>query len=92
MPLYVIPVEPGRNISLLVEVAALTQRLRNQGRNPATELNKILIERIQNRAASPRRAMTPPAPGLTRHPASPPPDSQIVEVAPAAREKKETKE
>lgn len=47
LPEYIIPIEPGRNISLLVEVAALTQRLRQQGRNPATELNKRLIERIR---------------------------------------------
>lgn len=49
LPEYVIPIEPGRNISLLVEVAALTQRLRHQGRNPATELNKRLIERIRHK-------------------------------------------
>jgi len=52
LPLYVIPVEPGRSISLLVEVAALTQRLRSQGYNPAAELNRRLIERIQSRSAA----------------------------------------
>lgn len=52
MPLYVIPVEPGRNISLLVEVATLTQRLRGQGYNPAAELNRRLIQQIQNRTAT----------------------------------------
>jgi HPr kinase/phosphorylase len=52
LPLFIIPVEPGRNISLLVEVAALTQRLRNQGHNPAAELNRRLIERIQSRGGA----------------------------------------
>lgn len=52
IPLYVLPVEPGRNISLLVEVAAMTQRLRSQGYNPAAELNRRLIERMQSRVAT----------------------------------------
>lgn len=60
LPEYTIPVEPGRNISLLVEVAALMQRLRSQGYNPAEELNRKLIERMQARKANrPAMPQTP---------------------------------
>jgi|GEM_PF-9738 len=59
LPEYVIPVEPGRNISLLVEVAALTQRLRSQGYNPAAELNRRLIDRMHHRRLGQRLQKTP---------------------------------
>lgn len=48
IPEYVIPVEPGRNLAVLVEVAALTQRLKNQGINPATAFNEALIRRMSS--------------------------------------------
>jgi HPr kinase/phosphorylase len=38
VPLYVLPVQPGRNISIMVEMAALNQRLKNTGVNPARNL------------------------------------------------------
>lgn len=43
---FTIPVEPGRNISILVEVAALQHRIQSQGRNPAKELNERLIKQM----------------------------------------------
>lgn len=43
---FTIPVEPGRNISILVEVAALQFRIHTQGRNPARELNERLIKQM----------------------------------------------
>jgi HPr kinase/phosphorylase len=43
---FTIPVEPGRNISILVEVAALQYRIHSQGRNPAQELNERLIKHM----------------------------------------------
>lgn len=43
---FAIPVEPGRNISILVEVAALQFRIQSQGRNPARELNERLIKQM----------------------------------------------
>jgi HPr kinase/phosphorylase len=46
IPEYRIPVEPGRNLAILIEVAALQQRLIHQGYNPAKEFNKNLIELI----------------------------------------------
>lgn len=39
-----IPVESGRNISILIEVAALQHRIFQRGINPAEELNKRLIK------------------------------------------------
>ncbi|MBX3728180.1 MAG: HPr(Ser) kinase/phosphatase [Candidatus Sumerlaeia bacterium] len=43
---FTIPVEPGRNASILVEVAALQFRIHSQGRNPAQELNERLIKQM----------------------------------------------
>ncbi len=44
LPHLVIPVRPGRNIPVLIEVAALTQREKGMGINPAQEFNKRLID------------------------------------------------
>lgn len=44
IPEYTIPVEPGRNLSILIQVAALYQRLKETGRSPAEKFNKKLIE------------------------------------------------
>ncbi len=43
IPEYTIPVEPGRNLSILIQVAALYQRLKDTGRNPAAKFNEKLI-------------------------------------------------
>lgn len=51
VPEYILPVEPGRNISILVEVAALMQRLRNQGINPATQLNEQIMATMRSQQA-----------------------------------------
>lgn len=58
IPKYVIPVEPGRNISILVEVAALTQRLRRAGINPAAKLNEQILASM--RAQRSLRGDAPP--------------------------------
>jgi len=44
---FTIPVQPGRNISILVEVACLQHRIQSQGRNPAMELNERLIKQME---------------------------------------------
>jgi HPr kinase/phosphorylase len=44
LPHLVIPVRPGRNIPILLEVAALTEREKRMGLNPAQAFNKRLIE------------------------------------------------
>ncbi|MGQ0644274.1 MAG: HPr(Ser) kinase/phosphatase [Elusimicrobiota bacterium] len=46
-----IPVHPGRNIAALIEVAALNQRLRQQGIHSARELNERLIHRMSGHSA-----------------------------------------
>jgi HPr kinase/phosphorylase len=48
VPHLVIPVRPGRNIPILVETAALSQRLNHMGAHPAKEFNKKLIQRMQS--------------------------------------------
>jgi len=45
VPLITMPVAPGRNVAMLVEVAARNQILRTRGRNAA----KILAERLEQR-------------------------------------------
>ncbi len=52
IPKYKIPVQPGRNISIMVEMAALTQRLKNSGINPAQLMNESLIARMSGEGHS----------------------------------------
>ena len=47
VPLVHMPVAPGRNIAILVEVAARNQLLRSRGRHPARELAARLDDRLQ---------------------------------------------
>lgn len=47
IPLIRIPVSPGRNIAVLIEVASLNQRLRSQGYFSAENFNQRLIERMK---------------------------------------------
>jgi HPr kinase/phosphorylase len=46
IPFIILPVLPGRNISLLLEVAVLNHILDRRGMNPARELNRRLIEKM----------------------------------------------
>ncbi len=41
-----IPVQPGRNISILIEVGAMDQRLKRMGYNTARDLDKMLLENL----------------------------------------------
>jgi HPr kinase/phosphorylase len=47
VPHVTIPVRPGRDIARLIEVAALDQKLKGLGYNPAQEFNQRLIERMR---------------------------------------------
>ena len=47
VPLIRIPVSPGRNLAVLIEVAALNQRLRSQGYFSAETFNERLIARMK---------------------------------------------
>lgn len=46
---FQLPVESGRNISILIEVAALQHRILERGRNPAEELNQRLIKHMMGK-------------------------------------------
>lgn len=48
LPLLSIPVTPGRNLAVLIEVAALNQQLRNKGVFSAEEFSKRVLDKIQN--------------------------------------------
>lgn len=56
VPKYKIPVQPGRNNSIMVEMAALTQRLKSRGINPAQLMNDSLIARMSELTARGRRS------------------------------------
>ena len=49
IPLIRIPVSPGRNLAVLIEVASLNQRLRAQGYFAAETFNRRLIERMKSK-------------------------------------------
>ncbi|MBI2361893.1 MAG: HPr(Ser) kinase/phosphatase [Elusimicrobia bacterium] len=49
VPLVRIPVTPGRNLAVLIEVAALNQRLRQGGTSSAEDFNKRLLARMSGR-------------------------------------------
>lgn len=44
VPSIVIPVRPGRNLSIIIEVAAMNLRLKKLGHNTAQEFNRRLME------------------------------------------------
>lgn len=47
IPSLRLPVTPGRNLAVLIEVAALNQRLKNQGPSAIEMLNKNLIRKMK---------------------------------------------
>ena len=51
LPHLILPVRPGRNIPVLVEIAALNERLERMGDHSARELNRKLIEVMSGRAS-----------------------------------------
>ncbi len=46
VPSLTIPIKPGRNLAIIVEVAAMNQRQRKMGYNAAQELNDRLLEQM----------------------------------------------
>ena len=48
VPSLTIPVRPGRNLAVVVEVAAMNNRQKKMGFNPAQELNDRLMEEMKN--------------------------------------------
>lgn len=49
VPKLVVPVRPGRNIAMIIEVAARNERQKNLGYNAATELDNKIKEHIKNK-------------------------------------------
>jgi HPr kinase/phosphorylase len=50
IPRLLLPIRPGRNIAIVLEVAARNQRLKQQGYNAARELDRRLMLRLQRSA------------------------------------------
>ncbi|MGB9780505.1 HPr(Ser) kinase/phosphatase [Caldanaerobacter sp.] len=48
VPKLTIPVRPGRNLAIIVEVAAMNHRQKQMGYNAAHELNKKLLKQVRN--------------------------------------------
>ena len=46
VPSLTIPVKPGRNLAIIIEVAAMNNRQRKMGYNTAEEFNKRLMEHM----------------------------------------------
>ncbi len=51
IPSFTIPVKPGRNIPVIIEAAALNEKLKRRGVYSARELNKNLIQRLESEQA-----------------------------------------
>lgn len=47
VPTTVIPVRPGRNLAIIMEIAAMNNRLKKMGYNTAEEFNKKLMAQIE---------------------------------------------
>jgi len=57
IPHITLYVRPGRDMARLIEVAALTQALKNMGHNPAQEFNERLVKYIASTENAPRSAL-----------------------------------
>ena len=44
IPTVVVPVRPGRNLAVIIEIAAMNQRQKSMGYNTAEEFNKRLMQ------------------------------------------------
>lgn len=51
VPMLKIPVTPGRNLAVLIEVAALNQRLKNMGYFAAKKLNEAIKKEIKRKSS-----------------------------------------
>ena len=47
IPALTIPVRPGRNLAIILEIAAMNNRLKKTGYNTAEEFNKKLMAQMQ---------------------------------------------
>jgi HPr kinase/phosphorylase len=51
IPKLEIPVKPGRNIPIIIETAAMNERLKSMGYNAAKEFNKNILKWIESESA-----------------------------------------
>ncbi|MCL2185894.1 MAG: HPr(Ser) kinase/phosphatase [Treponema sp.] len=51
IPKLVVPVKPGRNIPIIIETAAMNERLKSMGYHAAKEFNKNILKWIESDAA-----------------------------------------
>ncbi len=51
IPYLTIPIKPGRNIPVIIEVAAMNERLKKMGYNPAKEFNKNVMNWLERQRA-----------------------------------------
>jgi HPr kinase/phosphorylase len=47
VPSITIPVKPGRNLAIILEIAAMNTRQKKMGYNTAEEFNKKVLEQCQ---------------------------------------------
>ena len=50
VPSLTVPVRPGRNLAIIIEVAAMNNRQKRMGYNAAVELNNRLMREMQKNA------------------------------------------
>jgi HPr kinase/phosphorylase len=48
VPSLTIPVTPGRNMAIIIEIAAMNNRQKKMGYNTAEEFNKRLMAQLEN--------------------------------------------
>ena len=48
LPSLTIPVTPGRNMAIIIEIAAMNHRQKKMGYNTAEEFNKRLMAQLEN--------------------------------------------
>ncbi len=51
VPHLVIPIKPGRNIAIIIETAAMNERLKKMGYNPEREFNKNVMNWLERQTA-----------------------------------------
>ncbi|MGI6030315.1 MAG: HPr(Ser) kinase/phosphatase [Eubacteriales bacterium] len=57
VPMMLIPVKPGRNLAVIIEVAAMNNRQRKLGYNAAQELNRRLMNQMEEDLAARSEAL-----------------------------------
>ncbi|MGI6193736.1 MAG: HPr kinase/phosphorylase, partial [Christensenellales bacterium] len=48
LPSILLPVRPGRNLAIIVEVAAMNYRLKKMGYDAAVEFDRRLLEQLNS--------------------------------------------